>query len=751
MFNKFFAKFVSAQSDVVPGHYVNSGSTGTEIYSGHYSEEYLNNFLSMPEGMLTYDKMRRSDAQIKMLRSSVRNPILSANWHIEAVDDTPEEQEIKDFLEFVILKDINYPDGSKRKTWLEFVTEALSFMDFGFATFEIIHKVVTDHPVWGNYVGLRDLAFRSQKTIYEWNLLPNGGIKNVRQLVNGDLSVDVKIPGENLLVISCEKEGDNYEGISLLRPIYGNWFRKNVYHRLQATGVERSATGIPIGTVPAEKSGDTAQIDKFIAIMKAFTQHQKNYILKPAGFDLEIFDLKYDPAKLDAVIENEDKRMAKAFLANFMELGMSAGSGGSYALGSDLSDVFLSGIQLYAQQIADAVNARVLETIVKAKYGVRQKYPCLKVTGINDKAGKEMAEIAVMLKNAGLIRDSDQLEDALNRDYGFPIITADQKAAADAAGFGRSAIRQQQPSNITTPGEPDKSTAPAQLSERQFADKKNPVVYIGQRAKLAASLMQSNMLARTNKYLANADKALRGASNPAAKRRALNDLAIPDKLAYKNALKLFLAETTGVAVADVLKELGKSGMKFDEVDKLLKNVPAASRAKLKVEVDTILQTQDDEMIKRMFFIASQRLDTTDSVDSLIMDMRKARDSYLTSAALSVAATNAVSGTVNTARNAVFQTPEVFQEIESFVLVNPAPESAICVNIVGRVFSKDEYLTADLPPYHHNCKTTVEAQLTGQKDIKPINPIGLTPTGSEEEVAAILKSKTFSEHTTCGCN
>ena len=745
MINKFFSKFVAAESDIVPSNYVNRGSTGTEVYSGHYSEEYLNNFLSMPEGMLTYDKMRRSDAQIKMLRSSVRNPILAANWHIEAVDDTPEEREIKDFLEFVLMQDISYPDGSKRKTWLEFLTEALSFMDFGFAAFEIIHKVVTGHPIWGNYVGLRDLAFRSQKTIYEWNLLPNGGIKDVRQLVNGDLAVDVRIPGENLLVFTCDKEGDNYEGISLLRAIYGNWFRKNVYHRLQAIGVERSAVGTPIGTLPADKVGDTEQVNKFIDIMRLFTQNQKNYIIKPAGFELEIFDLEYDPAKLDAVIENEDKRMAKAFLANFMELGMSTGGGGSYALGSDLSDIFLGGIQLYAQQIADGINAKVLETLVKAKYGVRQKYPRLKVTGIYDKAGKEMAEIAVMLKNAGLIRDSDQLEDALNRDYGFPVITADQKEADLAAGIGRKSQQvQQQPLPA-----PDKGAA--QLSERQFADKKSPIIYIGQRAKMAASMMQANMLARTNKYLASADKALRATTTPAARRRALNDLTIPDKLAYKNALRLFLAETTSVAVSDVLKELGKSGMKFDDADKLLKNVPAASRAKLKVEVDTILQTQDDEMIKRMFFIASQRLDTTDSVDSLIMDMRKARDSYLSGGVLATAATNAVSGAVNTARNAVFQTPEVFQEIESFILINPAPESAICQNLVGRVFSKDEYLTADLPPYHHNCKTTVAAQLTGQKDIKPINPIGLTPTGDAEQVAAILKSKTFSEHTVCGCN
>jgi hypothetical protein len=34
-------------------------------------------------------------------------------------------------------------------------------------------------------------------------------------------------------------------------------------------------------------------------------------------------------------------------------------------------------------------------------------------------------------------------------------------------------------------------------------------------------------------------------------------------------------------------------MKFNDVDKLLKDIPPAARSKLKVDVDAILGTQDD--------------------------------------------------------------------------------------------------------------------------------------------------------------
>ena len=164
---------------------------------------------------------------------------------------------------------------------------------------------------------------------------------------------------------------------------------------------------------------------------------------------------------------------------------------------------------------------------------------------------------------------------------------------------------------------------------------------------------------------------------------------------------------------------------------------------MRANIEELVNDQDAELKKRMFFIASQKLDTTDSVDAVIADMKKAAESYtITSGVLGAAATNVTSDIVNSARNGVFQTPEVFEEIESFVIVNPSPEAPICKELTGRVFSKEEYLNQDLPPYHHRCETTVKAQLKGQKNNLPVNPIGLRPTGTPEQIEKILKSKTF---------
>lgn len=734
---EYLAKILGKQSDS-PEHFINHGSTGIEVFAGNFSEEYLTKFLNMPQGMDIYDKMRRSDYQVQMLLSAVKNPIIAANWGVEAVDDSEEEQEIAEFIKFCLFEDIGYPDGSKSKSFREFVTEALTCLDFGFSLFEPVYKVVMDHPVWGNYVGLRDIGFRSQKTIYEWHLNKNGSIKCVRQLAQGDLSVDIKIPGEQLMVITNKKEGDNYEGISMLRPIYGNYLRKDFYNKMMAMGLERCATGILVGKVPLSAAEDADQLDKIKKMLKRYTSNQSAYMLFPEGFDLEVTKIDFDAKEVNDAISSEDMRMSKSILAGFLELGM-AGGGGSHALGKDLSTIFLNGIEIYSENVGDAVENKIVKKLVDAKYGKRPKYPQVKATDVNNKNGKERAEVAVMLKKAGLIRDSDQLEDSLNRDFDFPVITQEQKDRETLEGKGRT--------SSTASPLPENKPAEKQLSEPvKFAEKDNPTLFIKDRAKSVHSLMQSELNGRVANYLSKIQKQLKKESNVAKKRKIIETSELPGRSDYKKKIRLEIATLAKEATRNVLKELNNPKVKFDEFNEILKSVPFALRDKLKSNIEAIVGDQDKELEKRMFFIASQKLDTTDSVDAIIADMKKAAESYTESGVLTTVATNVTSGTVNSARNAVFQTPEVFEEIESFIIVNPSPDAPICKELTGRVFTKEQYNNEELPPYHHNCETTVKAQLKGQKNNLPVNPIGLKPTGSQEDIERILKSKTFRE---CG--
>ena len=144
-----------------------------------------------------------------MLLRVVKTQIVSASWDIEPVDDSEEEKKIRDFVKFVLFDNMGNPVTGKVKTWGEFIKEIMTNLEFGYSLFEITHKIVLNDVEFGDYIGIKDIGWRSPKTIYEWNLNQDGSINNVQQLVTGDIGKDVNINGKFLVVFSPHKEGDN--------------------------------------------------------------------------------------------------------------------------------------------------------------------------------------------------------------------------------------------------------------------------------------------------------------------------------------------------------------------------------------------------------------------------------------------------------------------------------------------------------------------------------------------------------------
>lgn len=390
------------------------GTSGTEIFAGYYDEEYLDN-LKGTDRAKVFDKMRRGDSQVKMLISAVKNPIRTGEREINAASDEANHKQHAELCRQVMFKDIKFN---------KFLSEALTMIDFGHAVFERVHKIHVNNPfsdedgnvVLSSYVGLKKLGWRSPKTIETWNFNSEKEFESITQQADGDLASHVDIPKEHLNIMTLEQEGDDLEGVSMLRPCYGNYFRKNTYLKLNAIGIEKSMP-IPTAEVPVGHE-NSDQFNELVKSLKAFTTHQKNYLTYPAGWEVNLSNgTSYDPAKVEDSINNEDKRMAKAFLANFLALGIDVDSG-AYALGTDLSDFFLSGLVYIAGIIEEEIDA-ILKELVILNFGEQEKYPRFKFSGIEDKAGKELAEIIEMLARNKVIIPDDNLEDHIRKRVGL--------------------------------------------------------------------------------------------------------------------------------------------------------------------------------------------------------------------------------------------------------------------------------------------------------------------------------------------
>jgi phage gp29-like protein/uncharacterized protein (DUF2267 family) len=406
------------------------GASGTRLFGEVYDEEYLTKLTGTRRADI-FDEMIRSDDTITMLLTARKNPILKGAWTIEpAKGDTPEEQAMYD--KHAAHATHEFFDRMQ-KDFLEFVEEALTFIEHGYSLFERVHEMVVD-PKFGKYVGFKNIGWRSQRTIEYWNLERTGKIETVFQQADGDVGAYVKMPGQWVTVFALRKHGDNYEGVSALRSLYGNWQRKNLFLKLVAIGLERYAVNTPVGKVPKGLE-DSSERTKFVNMLKSISSHQQNYFTLPEGWEVEFLKNPFEVDKVIEAVKREDEGMVKSFVANHLNLGQ-GGSGGAYALGTDLSDQFLSIIENDAAIITRRFNKDIMREFINFNYGVQTKYPKLCVTGINDKFSKEFAEIITMLTNTKSLTTTEEGEQWLRKRLGLPELKTAEKIAVPDVQVG---------------------------------------------------------------------------------------------------------------------------------------------------------------------------------------------------------------------------------------------------------------------------------------------------------------------------
>ena len=207
-------------------------------------------------------------------------------------------------------------------------------------------------------------------------------------------------------------------------------------------------------------------------------------------------------------------------------------------------------------------------------------------------------------------------------------------------------------------------------------------------------------------------------------------------------VKASAGDTSNKALDAVLKEMGATRSTFNLQDEI-SDLPRKMQKAVSAEALLTAEFLDLDLEKIVLFGFNLNIDQTDSPALLKQEIKRNTDKFLAGGIPKTASTNMTSKITNGVRNDFFQVPEVLDEIESFVFVNPAPVSAICQNLTGRVFSKEEYATtAFLPPLHHNCKSTIRAQRTKARNKQPVDAEGLVPTGTDTEIQKALKRITI---------
>ena len=399
------------------------GSSGTEIYSGYIHEEYLAELQGKDWADLV-DKMFRSDPNVKMVVNALVLPLKSTSWVFQVKKTvTPEQKALaesqKQLMERIFFEDI----AKQGKSFTRLIGEVFSCVRHGFSLFELTYKPVIDDPKFGSYNTLKSMAWRSQRTIEKWNVDRDGNLRSVTQMVNGDLADKsiINLDARFLVHFAPEMEGSNYEGISLLRGMYGNWLRKNHFLKMLAAGIEKYAIPLPTLEVPEGKEASPEYREAKKALKK-YTSNQANYIMYPAGWKFDVKDIQFDADKVRKAINDENQEMVNSALLNFLLLGQQ-GNSGNRALGGTLSDFFGQSVQYLADHVSETMEARAFKNLIALNYGA--DCPCLielKADALKDAADKTWADtISVFIKD-GVIKADRTLEEQIREKFRYPSI-----------------------------------------------------------------------------------------------------------------------------------------------------------------------------------------------------------------------------------------------------------------------------------------------------------------------------------------
>jgi hypothetical protein len=190
------------------------GSSGLRAFAGWVREEFLPELIGR-QGARVYREMGDNSPIVGAVLFAVQGVLRKAEWRVEAANDTPEAQQMADFVEG-LKDDMSAP-------WEDFVTETLSMLQYGYAPHEIVYKRRNGRKGFKSptpssrfddgLIGWHKLPLRGQDTVLKWFFDANGKVLGLTQQPWIGPLLDV--PMEKLLLFRPTLHKNNPEGRAL--------------------------------------------------------------------------------------------------------------------------------------------------------------------------------------------------------------------------------------------------------------------------------------------------------------------------------------------------------------------------------------------------------------------------------------------------------------------------------------------------------------------------------------------------------
>lgn len=410
------------------------GRIGQRRYGGTFYEEFLHE-LRGRGGIEVYREMSENDDVVGAILFAIEMLVRQTDWNIEPCGDTAKDREAAEFVESCMY--------DMSETWIDTISEILSFLTFGWSFHEIVYKRrmgnSKDPRLKSKYsdglIGWQKLPIRAQETLYEWEYDENDNLIAMTQQPPPTFNL-YTIPMSKGLLFRTKSRKNNPEGRSILRNAYRSWYFKRRIQEIEGIGIERDLAGLPVIYAPEgldiwdeNISVNVQTRSRLEAMVRRIRRDEMEGVALPHGYKLELLSSggsrQFDT---NAIINRYDTRIAMTVLADFIFLGHS--ETGSWALSSDKTELFAVAIGAFLDIICETFNSQAIPQLIDMNgehFAGITDYPQMTHGDIEDADITKVSAFIKDMTGIGLLVPDDGLEDYIRQVGHLPERTTDTR------------------------------------------------------------------------------------------------------------------------------------------------------------------------------------------------------------------------------------------------------------------------------------------------------------------------------------
>lgn len=358
-------------------------------------------------------------------------------WSVEAVDDTPEAIEAKEFADRIIAE---YP-----LNWTDAVRGAALFKFYGANVQEITYRRADDGAIL-----LASIEQRPMRSIERFEVDDQGTIDGFWQM-GPNMVANYYIPRWKTVYLVDNSISDSPQGLGLIRHCVEPAQRLKNFLELETQGYERDLRGVPIGRAPlsainaaveageitqeqanaalgaleqlvtmARKSGSTGAILDSSVYLGTGSSGDGKQVSSIPQWGLDIINGGSSSGLKDMAdaISRINFEMARVFNSEGLLLGST--STGSQALANDKSSNLHDQINSMLRQIADAYTNDILGTIWRLNGRDPKTMPSFIVEEVSSRDAEATAKTLKDMVAAGAqFLPTDEIWQEIRQDMGY--------------------------------------------------------------------------------------------------------------------------------------------------------------------------------------------------------------------------------------------------------------------------------------------------------------------------------------------